>query len=69
MSDTRKSVALATAAIQDIISRGHQLSAANLRKEDGATQQEIRDEAHALLEAYLDHMAAAGKHAVDILDD
>ncbi|WP_292041076.1 MULTISPECIES: hypothetical protein [unclassified Brevundimonas] len=65
----KKSIALATATLQDIISCGHRMSSANIRGSDGASQQPIRDQAHALLDAYLDQMAAAGKAAADILED
>lgn len=66
---SRRSATLATAAIQDIISCGARMSSATIRGDHQKDQQTIRDEAHAHLDAYLDHMAAAGQAALGVLED
>lgn len=69
MSAVKKSMGLATAAIQDIISCGHAMTSANIRGDGEAEQIVLRERAHALVDAYLDHMAAAGKRTAGILED
>lgn len=64
--DHLTSVGLATAALYDIIGRGQAMQAAIIR---GAAQQEIvtmRAEVHDVIDAYLDHTAAAAR-AVQVL--
>lgn len=60
---------LAHAALQDIISRGKALQAGAIRQAGAGDQESIRAEAHAVLDAYLDHMSDAGQHARAILED
>ncbi len=69
MNPAKKPMALATAAIQDIISCGHAMSSANIRGEGRADQEALRERAHALVDAYLDHMADAGKRTAGLLED
>ena len=66
---TRKSMTLASATLQDIISKGAAMNACGLRGDGADRQQTIRNDAHALLDAYLDHMADAGTHARAIISD
>lgn len=60
---------LAHAALQDIISRGKALQAGSIRQAGAKDQERIRADAHAVLDAYLDHMSDAGLHARAILED
>ncbi|WP_292223911.1 hypothetical protein [Brevundimonas sp.] len=66
---TKNSMILATATLQDIISKGAAMNGSALRGDGAERQQPIREEAHALLDAYLDHMADAGTHARVLLKD
>lgn len=69
MSSVKKPMALATAALQDIISCGHAMTSANIRGDGEPEQVVLRERAHALLDAYLDHMGTAGKRTAGILED
>jgi hypothetical protein len=69
MSPAKRPMALAQAAMQDIISCGHNMASANIRGEGEAEQVAIREKAHALVDAYLDHMADAGRQTAGILED
>lgn len=69
VSAQRKSIALATAALQDIISKGKAMGACAMREDGAAPRDALRNDAHALLDAYLDHMADAGLHALDHIPD
>lgn len=60
---------LAHAALQDIISKGKALQAGAIRQASPDDQEALRAEAHAVLDAYLDHMSDAGIHARAILED
>lgn len=66
---TKNSVMLATATLQDIISKGKAMTACGMRQDGAAAREAIRNDAHALLDAYLDHMADAGTHARAIIPD
>lgn len=66
---TKRSIMLATATLQDIISKGKAMTACGMREDGAEPREAIRNDAHALLDAYLDHMAEAGAHAGDIIPD
>lgn len=66
---TRKSMTLASATLQDIISKGAAMNACGLRGDGADRQQAVREEAHALLDAYLDHMTDAGAKARALAED
>lgn len=66
---TKNSVMLATATLQDIISKGKAMSACAMREDGAKPREALRNDAHALLDAYLDHMADAGTHARAIIPD
>lgn len=69
MNDRKQSLMLATAALQDIISQGKAITGSAIRGSDQAADEAIRAAAHAHLDAYLDHMAAAGVHTRAIIED
>lgn len=69
MSAHKNAMALATATLMDIISKGKAMQAAKLRDAKPATQEAIRADAHTLLDAYLDQMGEAGAHVRAILED
>lgn len=65
----KRSAALATGALMDIIGRGQALQAAVIR---GATGQEIevmRAEVHSVVDAYLDHTFDAAMHVRALTED
>lgn len=68
MSAHKDSMALATATLMDIISKGKAMQAAELRSAAPADREAIRNDAHSLLDAYLDQMAAAGVQVRAILE-
>lgn len=68
MSAHKDSMALATATLMDIISKGKAIQAAALREAPAADQEAIRADAHAHLDAYLDQMVAAGAQVRTILE-
>ena len=68
MSAHKDSMALATATLMDIISKGKAIQAAELRSAPAADRETIRTDAHSLLDAYLDQMAAAGSQVRAILE-
>lgn len=69
MSAHKNAMVLAHAALQDIISKGKALQAGAIRQSGAADQEALRADAHAILDAYLDHMSDAGTHARAILED
>jgi hypothetical protein len=69
MSDERKEALMcAQAALQDIISKGQAISASAVRAGGEKAHETIRSDAHAILDAYLDHMAEAGARTRALLD-
>ena len=63
MSEPHKNSAnLATSALMDIISRGQAVQAAAIRDAGAQEHAVIRQQAHDVLDAYLDHMTEAGRH-------
>jgi hypothetical protein len=68
MSAHKDSMALATATLMDIISKGKAIQAAAVRDAAPADRESIRNDAHSLLDAYLDQMAAAGVQVRAILE-
>jgi hypothetical protein len=69
LSDHKASVVLASAALMEIISRSQALQAAVIRQATQAELEAIRSGAHDVLDAYLDHSAAAATKARAILGD
>ncbi len=67
MSAHRESSKLATASLMEIISRGQALQAAVIRGAPPEEQEQIRQEMHDVLDAYLDHTAEAAQHALSLL--
>jgi len=68
MSAHKDSMALATATLMDIISKGKAIQAAAIREAAPADQEAIRADAHSLLDAYLDQMSAAGAQVRTIIE-
>lgn len=69
MTDRKEALIRATASLQDIISQGKAITGSAMRGAPEADQEAIRAAAHAHLDAYLDHMAAAGVHTRAIIED
>lgn len=69
MSDHRQSLALATAALTEIISRAQAMQAAVIRGADVAEVEELRQAGMAVAEVYFDHSHAAAKATRAILAD
>lgn len=59
---------LATSALVDIISRGRAIQAAVIREASPSDIENLRREAHDVLDAYLDHTASAATHVRQILE-
>lgn len=68
MSAHRDANALATATLMEIISRGKAVQAAVIRGDNPDAQEAIRQDAHSLLDAYIDQMSDAARHARAILE-
>lgn len=62
MSEHKRFLDLATDALQDIITCGHEASIA-ATTDDRVYQEELRQRAHEHLDAYIDNMAHAGTAA------
>lgn len=54
--------------MMDVISRGQAIQAAVIRKAPASEIDGMRAEAHAVLDAYLDHMTAAAVHVRQIVE-
>lgn len=62
MTAHKEANALATATLMEIISKGKATQAAVIRGDSPATQEAIRQDAHSLLDAYIDQMGDAARH-------
>lgn len=69
MSAHHDAQALATATLMDIISRGKAAQAAVIRGDSPEAQEAIRQDAHTLLDAYIDQMSDAARHVRAIIED
>lgn len=68
MSAHKEAAQLAMASMMDVISRGQAIQAAVIRNAPAAEIDGMRSEAHAVLDAYLDHMTAAAVHVRQIVE-
>ena len=64
----KKPAALATAAVLEVIQTASALQAAILRGAGPDEQAKLRQKAHDVLDAYLDHTAEAATHVARMID-
>lgn len=68
MSDHRRPLTLAMAALNDLMARAQAMQAAVIRGDDQADLKQMRDQAHDVLDAYLDYSTEAARAARAIIE-
>lgn len=68
MSDHKRPLTLAMAALNELISRAQAMQAAAIRGDGQDAMETMRQEAHDVLDAYLDNTVEAGRAARAILE-
>lgn len=67
-AEHKEAMTLALAGMMDIIAKGRAIQAAVIRSAPAEEIEALRQDAHAMLDAYLDHTASAAVHIRQIVE-